>query len=234
MHNYSVTMRYLTILLGCVLLFLWGCEKKPDVKESKQVVSKKIVVAGKGASKASPEKEKKTPPKPAKQEPGKVAPSGVTPPVKPDVKKADEKAGKPVTPSIVITKKMDALAYVYDPTGKLDPFAPIFREQVSTRDLLPDTKKKTRRTPLTPLEQISLSQLKLVAVMLAPSGHKALVEEVSGKGYIIQEGTYVGMNAGQVVDILIDTVVVEEEVEDILGNFTIRKTEMKLQKAAGE
>ena len=239
MHNYPVTMRYLTIILGCFLLILWGCEKKPETNESKRVVSKKIVVADKGVAKTEPETKKpemkiEVPAKPSKPGPSEVTQPDVVQSGKAEVKKEEVKSEKPGTASIAITRKMDELAYVYDPTGKLDPFAPIFREQASSGEVQQTTDKKTQRIPLTPLEQISLSQLKLVAVMLAPSGDKALVEEVSGKGYIINEGTYIGMKSGRVVDILIDKVVVEEEVEDILGNFTIRKTEMKLQKAPGE
>ncbi len=229
MHNYSVTMRYLALFLGCFLLLFWGCDKQPEVKERKKVISKKIVVADKGASEAEPEKKKEIPAKSAKQGSAEVSRPDVTQQGKKEVKR-----DKPGIPSIVITKRTDDLTYVYDPTGKLDPFAPIFREQGGSGEIQPKKEKKTRRVPLTPLEQISLSQLKLVAVMLAPSGNKALVEEVSGKGYIIEEGTYIGMNSGRVVDIMINKVVVEEEVEDILGNFTIRKTEMKLQKTPGE
>ena len=66
---------------------------------------------------------------------------------------------------------------------------------------------------MTPLERIDLSQLKLVGIILASSGNRALVEESSGKGYVIKTGTYIGVNSGKVVKIRKEKVVVEEEFE---------------------
>ncbi|MGD2186108.1 MAG: pilus assembly protein PilP [Desulfobacterales bacterium] len=119
----------------------------------------------------------------------------------------------------------------YDPKGKIDPFEPLFREKptVALRK-----KKRKRRTPRTPLEKIDLSQLKLVGIILASSGNRALVEEASGKGYVVKKGTYMGTNAGKVVKIEKDKVVVAEEYEDIRGNVVLRNKELKLPKPPGE
>jgi len=76
--------------------------------------------------------------------------------------------------------------------------------------------------------------LKLVGIIRAESGNRALVEEATGKGYIIKKGTYIGINAGRVSEILGDRVIVEEEDEDFSGAVTIRKRELKLQKPLGE
>ena len=81
---------------------------------------------------------------------------------------------------------------------------------------------------------MDLSQIKLVAIIRAPTGNKALVEEANGKGYIISKGTYIGLHAGRVVTILKDRLIIEEETEDVLGKSVIRKRELKLQKAPGE
>ena len=98
------------------------------------------------------------------------------------------------------------------------------------------TKKKQRkkRRPQTPLERIDISQLKLVAIILASSGNRALVEESTGKGYVIKKGTYIGTNSGKVVKIKKETVIVEEEIEDITGKIAIRKRMIKLPKPPGE
>ena len=61
-----------------------------------------------------------------------------------------------------------------------------------------------------------------------------MVEEASGKGYVIAKGTYIGIYSGRVIQILNDRVIVEEEVEDSLGNLTIQKRELKFQKPTGE
>ncbi len=120
---------------------------------------------------------------------------------------------------------------VYNPEGKIDPFAPLFKEEQAVRA---GEGKREERIPLTPIEKVDLSQLKLVGVIRAPSGNKAMVEESSGKGYIVTEGTPIGIHWGKVFEILNDSIIVEEEVEDIYGNITKQKRELKLQKPLGE
>ena len=126
--------------------------------------------------------------------------------------------------------------YEYSPVGKIDPFQPLFQAEPVVKSEKLKKKKRIlkRRVPQTPLEKVDLSQLKLTGIIVAESGNKALVEEASGKGYVIRKGTYVGIHSGQVVDIDGDRVVVEEEVADILGNLERKKRELKLQKPLGE
>lgn len=120
----------------------------------------------------------------------------------------------------------------YSPNGKVDPFEPLLRDdsaQASAAKLRPK-----KRDPQSPLEKIDLGQLKLVAIICASTGNRALVEEASGKGYILREGTYIGMNSGKVVDIAIDKVLIEEEFVDIYGKTIMQKKEITLPKPPGE
>ncbi len=120
----------------------------------------------------------------------------------------------------------------YNPKGKVDPFEALLRDepvQAAGGKLM-----RKKRDPQSPLEKIDLGQLKLVAIIAAPSGNRALVEESSGKGYILREGTYVGLNSGKVVDIAIDKVMVEEEFEDAYGKTITQKKEITLPKPPGE
>jgi type IV pilus assembly protein PilP len=119
----------------------------------------------------------------------------------------------------------------YNPIGKIDPFEPLFKEE---KTIAANTLKHKKRIPRTPLERIDLGQLKLVGIIMADSGNRALVEEASGKGYVIKEGTYIGTNGGKIVSIQKETVTVEEELEDVYGKLTIRKKELKLPKPPGE
>jgi type IV pilus assembly protein PilP len=123
-----------------------------------------------------------------------------------------------------------AIPAVYEPTGKVDPFKPLFRDKPA----LSKKKKRKKRLPQTPLERIDISQLKLVGIILASSGNRALVEESTGKGYVIRRGTYIGTNSGKVVKIIKKAVIVEEEIEDVSGKIAIRKREIKLPKPPGE
>jgi Tfp pilus assembly protein PilP len=120
----------------------------------------------------------------------------------------------------------------YRANGKVDPFVPLLRDE----SIHPEEAKllRKKRDPQSPLEKIDLGQLKLVAIIAAMSGNRAVVEEASGKGYILREGTYVGMNAGKVVDITLDRVLIEEEFEDIYGKSVTQKKEITLPKPPGE
>lgn len=118
----------------------------------------------------------------------------------------------------------------YDPEGKVDPFKPLFDEKPQT----PQRRSRPKRIPRTPLERLALSQLKLTAIILAASGNRALVQEASGKGYVIENGTYIGLNAGKVIEIQKDRVIIEEEVEDLVGKLVKRKQQLKLPKPAGD
>ncbi len=128
--------------------------------------------------------------------------------------------------------KLLARAGFYNPKGKIDPFKPLIRDKGVTKSS--KKQKRRKRVPLTPLEKIELSQLTLVGVVQASSGNRAIVQEASGKGYIITEGTFIGTNAGQVEKILPDSVIVEEEVENVTGYIETRRRELRLKKPFGE
>jgi type IV pilus assembly protein PilP len=128
-------------------------------------------------------------------------------------------------------KSSSKIQPIYNPKGKIDPFEPLFKEK--PRVGLVKSKRK-KRIPRTPLEKIDISQLKLVGIILASSGNRALIEESSGKGYVIKKGTYMGTNSGKVVRIEKDKVIVAEEYEDIRGNVTLRNKEIKLPKPPGD
>lgn len=120
----------------------------------------------------------------------------------------------------------------YDPAGKIDPFLPLYKDEPVAAAKV--EKKVKRRLPLTPLEKVDLSQLKLVGIIRAPSGNKGMVEEASGKGYIVKKGTYIGIRAGRVIEILKDRLIVLEEVETALGTYELQKRELTIQKPPGE
>jgi type IV pilus assembly protein PilP len=124
---------------------------------------------------------------------------------------------------------------IYEPKERLNPFIPLFRAESkdAPAEQFGKTKRK-KRIPQTPLERISLNQLKLVAIIRASSGNRALVEDSSGKGYIVKNGTYIGLNSGIVTQINAASLIVEEELENLLGEFILQNTEIKLQKTAGE
>ena len=134
-----------------------------------------------------------------------------------------------MAPAPKAAKGLSGIPAVYNPTGKIDPFEPLFRD----KPVLAKKKERKKRLPQTPLERIEISQLKLVGIILASTGNRALVEESSGKGYVIKKGTYIGTNSGKVVKIEKETVFVEEEFEDVFGKSATRQREIKLPKPPG-
>jgi len=111
--------------------------------------------------------------------------------------------------------------YSYSSAGKPDPFKP-FLQLVSSRS--------GSRAALTPLQKFDISQLKLVAIITAPGGNIALVEDVTGKGYFLKKGTWIGKNDGKVTKILKDKVIIEEVYQDIFGQTKTNEISMSLHK----
>ena len=125
----------------------------------------------------------------------------------------------------------------YNPAGRIDPFEPLF--QPKQESYLENTGKSqtirdARRGKLTPLEKLDIGQLKLTAIIQGAQRSVAMVQESTGKGHVVKKGTYIGINSGRVVEISKNIVVIEEEVEDLLGKIIVRKRELKLQKPLGE
>ncbi|MFZ2633363.1 MAG: pilus assembly protein PilP [Desulfosalsimonadaceae bacterium] len=123
---------------------------------------------------------------------------------------------------------MGAKEKFYTRKGRIDPFEPFLR--APEPEISADTQAElNRRVPRTPLEKIDLSQLKLTGVLRAEGKTRALVQEVSGKGYIVDEGTYIGNKGGQVSKILKDRIMVSEKALDVFGKITVLERELKLQ-----
>jgi len=109
--------------------------------------------------------------------------------------------------------------FVYDPTGKRDPFRPFVKAEEPVQP---------KGVVLSPLQRYDLSQLKLVAIIVGVGEERAMVEDAEGKGYIIRRGTYIGNRFGRVKEILPDRVIVVEKYRDYLGRVRTREVVLKL------
>lgn len=226
----------LVLWIGLLVFVAGGCakEEEPWTPAGPAVVRKKVAPK-------TPKEVTTAEPSPAKvvrrvtAEPEKPADKVQPPPAVP-VAKAGPPPVEPVAPGPGPAAPEAAekeLAYSYDPKGKPDPFLPPSSRLQQSE--LPKKRVRKHRLPLTPLQKVDLSQLKLVGIIVSPTGNKALVEEPSGKGYVITRGTYVGPNFGRVKRILSDRVIVEEEVEDFFsGEMQLQTSELILQKKLGE
>jgi len=229
MHNSIFKISFLTIATLCLLWGPVGCggdeESAPAQPEA---VATKIKAA----------KPKK--PVPAKKP---VARAQAKP-----AATADRKAAVPEGDEASIQKTMEDIqkkavaghvaryrARLYNPEGKIDPFENPLRKQSPQQSVEEEVEpNKPDRIRQTPLERLDLSQLTLVGVIKFPHGYKAIVEEASGKGYMIKEGTYIGTHYGQVTEIQNDRVLIQEKVKDLMGRYKDKTSQLKLQKPLGE
>lgn len=143
------------------------------------------------------------------------APRRVQPAVaeKQAVTQAEEAAREPAEP-----------VFVYDPSGRRDPFLPL------TRIRTPVT---SDGEPLTPLQQFDLGQFRLIGIIIGRSEPMAMVMAPGGKSYILRRGIRIGKNDGRVIDIRGDTVVVEERYYDFAGQYRTSIQEIQLSKSEG-
>ena len=209
MDKHSVFIRYIVCII-CFFPVLWGCEKPSEPPLKSRQITKKIIVAKMDGQNAT------------------VKPKGIEPA---DISNSKQKIVAEKSPTAEKTNILESIDF-YIPEGKLDPFEPLFKkERVS---LAVGKKNIKRRKALTPLERVNLSQLTLVGIIRSPSGNRALVQETTGKGYVVKKGTYIGTNSGKIIQILKDSIIIEEESEDIYGKISIIKKPLKLQKPPGE
>jgi len=111
--------------------------------------------------------------------------------------------------------------YTYDPTGKRDPF----------RSFIIDQQQARAKQERGPLEQFDLNQLFVVAVVWGTERPRALVQDPSGRDYVVQEGTPIGKNDGTVLRIQDNSVLVRETYVDYLGAQTTKEIEMRVRNA---
>jgi type IV pilus assembly protein PilP len=118
--------------------------------------------------------------------------------------------------------------YTYDPKGKPDPFKPLVVEKPETPPSKPKQALEAFSEGATPLERMDLAQLKLVAIIWNISAPRGMVEDGTGKGYILSIGTPIGRNQGKITQITSRGVVVSERYEVSSGKFRTREVTLKL------
>jgi len=144
-------------------------------------------------------------------------------------KAADKKSTTPLTSTEVLPTDT---GWKYDPTGKPDPFKAFILASAVTEEV-----PTMVRRQLTPLQKMPLSEIQagLKAIIWGQLGNKALVEDATGKGYVVQEGTYVGQHDGIVKKIYQDRIIVEEYRRDpAKGQLEPTEVVLKLKKVEAE
>ena len=79
------------------------------------------------------------------------------------------------------------------------------------------------------LENFDLATLKLVAIFSMGEDRVAMVQDATGKGYMVRRGNYMGKNNGHVEKIDEDTLYLVEQVLNPAGDITERQVTLTLK-----
>ena len=131
-----------------------------------------------------------------------------------------EGAGLPFLATLPAGPKGKAGAtYSYSPVGKPDPFRPFIMESRTQVD---------EKLILNPLQRYDVSQLKLVAIIWHVDNPMAMMEDATGKGFIVRKGTEIGRNKGVVTEITEKEVVIAEKTVNLLGETKTKEVIVSL------
>ncbi len=97
--------------------------------------------------------------------------------------------------------------YNYVMEGRADPFLPFISERTTSNEQ-PDTIIEEDKI-LTGMQLFEPSQLTLVALLESETDRFAMVQDFTGKGYVIEIGTKIGRD-GEVTDIVDNKVIITE------------------------
>jgi type IV pilus assembly protein PilP len=143
---------------------------------------------------------------------------GVSVSVKPASAPEEKPAAEVSVPVSAPVKKAESSTYRYDPTNKPNPFRPF---------ILVDK----RLTEESPLQRYDLGQISLKAVIWKVDQPRAMVEDPTGRGYVVQIGTDIGKNRGKIVKIEDRQVHVRETYVDYTGHETTKDVTLKIVKS---
>jgi type IV pilus assembly protein PilP len=112
--------------------------------------------------------------------------------------------------------------YFYDPRNKRDPFR-------SIRYVNANKEEKD----FGPLGDFELEQLEISAVIWDAGNPRALILDPGGRSYIVQEGSAIGKNNGQVTHIGDNLILVKETYENFAGERTAKDVELRIRLSQG-
>jgi len=94
--------------------------------------------------------------------------------------------------------------------------------------LLREREARLSNRPREVLENFDLSTLKLVAIYTMGGDRVAMIQDNTGKGYIVRRGNYMGKNNGRIEKIGNNSLYLVEQVLDPAGQITDRQVTLTL------
>ena len=120
-----------------------------------------------------------------------------------------------------VLKSLMGETFAYEPQGMADPFVSFITQPepaplqfAEDEDSLPQP--PVQRRPLTPLQRMSLGEIEqgLRAILWGDLGRRAVIEDNTGKGFIVTEGTPASDRNGVITEIFNDSIVIQQEIWD--------------------
>ena len=126
----------------------------------------------------------------------------------------------------------DVEIFEYQLEDRADPFVPFItpKAAASTIDM---NEIIDENTPLTGMQLFEPGQLTLVALLKSGLEEMAMVQDFTGKGYMLTEGIKIGKR-GVVKDITSNRVIIEETAETRAGKKIVTEVVMILKKEGEE
>lgn len=118
--------------------------------------------------------------------------------------------------------------FEYKLENRPDPFVPFISEKAATSSADMDEIVESGE-PLTGMQLFEPAQLTLVALIKKGSENMAMVQDSTGKGYVLSEGTLIGRH-GIVKNFTPQSVIVEETTMTRAGKKTVNQVVMLLKK----
>lgn len=130
---------------------------------------------------------------------------------------------------VVIKKKEDIFDYQIE--GRSDPFLPFISERTTSPE--DPNEILDPNLQLSGMQLFEPGQLTLVALMSSGENQYAMVQDFTGKGYVIVKGTKIGRR-GVVSNIVDNKVIIEETAHTRGGKILKNQIAMVLKKEEGE
>lgn len=130
-----------------------------------------------------------------------------------------------------VTSGEEKFDYILE--NREDPFVPFLSERAATTKSIDMNEIVDADSTLSGMQLFEPGQLTLVALLKRGNEDLAMVEDFTGKGYIISEGTLIGRR-GVVKDIASNNVIIEETAVTRAGKKIVTEIVMILKKEGEE
>ncbi|KAB2889511.1 MAG: pilus assembly protein PilP [Desulfobulbaceae bacterium] len=150
---------------------------------------------------------------------------------------APAQAAEPQQPAPQATSgeesKSESVPFEYIQTNRPDPFLPFISEKATARETGDPNEIIEKNEPLTGMQLFEPGQLSLVGLLETGGEKFAMVQDSTGKGYVIVTGTKIGRR-GVVKTISPNKVLIEETAETRGGKKILTYIDMVLKKEGEE